>query len=121
MITLQHTCTLALLVGTLSLSMHPPATAQGTRTGSPTSQIEDAALASASAAEIATAQAFDTALQDYERCHWLSAFEQLLRLADRGHAQAARMAMQMVRYGPALYGQTFALSPGQMERFTRAR
>ena len=121
MITLRRTPNLAALVGTLALCLHPPATAQSTGPDSATAQIEAMVPARASAADAATAEAFDTALQDYARCHWLPAFEQLVRLADRDHAQAARMAMQMYRYGPGLFGQTFALSPGQVERFTRVR
>lgn len=119
--TLQHTCTLVMLVGTLVLGMHPPAKAQGTRADSPASPIAGAALAHVSALDTATAQSFDAALQDYERCHWLSAFEQLVRLADRGHAHSARTVMQMHRYGSALYGQEFALSPGEVHRFARVR
>ena len=121
MITPQHTCTLAMLVGILALGMHPPAEAQSARADSTTSHIEGMAPALAGAADIATTKAFDTALQDYERCRWLPAFEQLVRLADRGHAQSARMVMQMHQYGPALYGQAFALSPGQMDRFARVQ
>lgn len=110
-----------MLVGILALGMHPPAKAQSTIADSTTSQTEGMAPARASAADIATAQAFDTALHDYERCLWLPAFEQLVRLADRGHAHAARMVMQMHQYGPGLYGQAFALSAGEMERFARVR
>lgn len=121
MITLQRAPILAALVGTVALCRHPLVRAQSTGPHSVTAQIEAMVLARAGAADTATAQAFDTALQDYERCHWLPAFEQLVRLAERDHAQAARMAMQMYQHGPGLYGQTFALSPGQVERFTRVR
>jgi hypothetical protein len=68
MITPQHTCTLAMLVGILALGMHPPAEAQSARADSTTSHIEGMAPALAGAADIATTKAFDTALQDYERC-----------------------------------------------------
>lgn len=121
MITLQRTPILVALVGTLALCLHPSAKAQSTGPDSVTAQIEAMVPARAGAADTATAQAFDTALQAYERCHWLQAFEQLVRLAERDHAQAARMAMQMYKHGPGLYGQTFALAPGQVERFTRVR
>ena len=121
MITLQHTCIPAMLVGTHALGMHPPAKAQSARADSTTSQIEDVALARASAAEASSAQAFDAALQVHERCHWLPAFEQLVRLVDRSHAQSPRMVMQVHQYGPALYGQAFALSPGEIDRFARVR
>lgn len=90
---------LAALACLLSLSLHPAAQAQGKQP------------------DIMLAQAFDTAQQDYERCHWRLAFEQLGQLADSGHAPAARMVMQMARFGPRLYGQTFTLSPAQVERY----
>ncbi|MDP1900983.1 MAG: hypothetical protein Q8K96_11080 [Rubrivivax sp.] len=121
MITLQHAPILAVLVGALVLGMHPPVQAQSTGSDGALAQIEAMMTARASATDTATAQAFDTALQDYERCHWLLAFEQLVRLADRDHEHAARMAMQMHRYGPGLYGQAFALSPGQVERYARVQ
>ncbi len=121
MIILQQAPILAVLIGTLALGMHPPVHAQGTGTDGTLTQIDAVMPAPASAVDTATALAFDTALQDYDRCHWLLAFEQVVLLADRGHVHAARMAMQMHQYGPGLYGQTFALLPGQVERFARAR
>ena len=121
MITLQQTPILAVLVGTLALAMHPPVQAQNIGSDGTMAQTDAVLPTRASAVDTATAQACDTALQDYERCHWLLAFEQLVLLADRGHAHAARMAMQMHQYGSALYGQVFVLLPGQMGRFARAR
>jgi hypothetical protein len=112
---------LAARVGTLALGLHPPVHAQSTGPDSAPAQIEAMVPARAGVADTATAQAFDTAVQDCERCHWLPAIEQLVRLAERDHAQAARMAMQRSRDGPGLYGQAFALSAGQVERFTRVR
>lgn len=121
MITLQRTPMLATLVGTLALCPYLPVKAQATGPDSATAQIEAVVAAHARAADTATAPAFDTALQDYERCHWRLAFEQLVRLAEQDHVQAARMAMQMVRHGPGLYGQAFVLSPAQVERIARVR
>jgi hypothetical protein len=121
MITQKHPTLLAALLGTLALGMHPPVLAQSPGSDGALAQIGAMMPAQAGAADTATAQAFDTAMEDYERCHWLLAFEQLVRLADRGHVHAARMAMQMHQYGPGLYGQAFALPPGQVERFAQAR
>lgn len=81
----------------------------------------DGTLAPIAEPGAAVAQAFDAALQAYERCHWSLAFEQLVRLADQGHADAARMASEMHKYGPALYAQAFVLSLPQRERFARLR
>lgn len=64
---------------------------------------------------------FNDALLAYERNHWLQAFDEFTLLAEQGHADAARMAMQMHRQGPRLYGQHFALTPLQQQRFAQHR
>ncbi|MEP7282486.1 MAG: hypothetical protein ABI696_10955 [Rubrivivax sp.] len=61
----------------------------------------------------------ESVLSDYERCHWAEAYAALRRLADQGHAEAARVALQMRRYGPALYGQAFEASPDEAQRWLR--
>ena len=55
----------------------------------------------------------------YERNHWDEAFTALVRLADRGHPDAARVALQMWRYGPILYRASFSASAAQVERWTQ--
>ena len=62
---------------------------------------------------------FDDAMQAYERNHWSLAFEAFLALAEQGHVDAARLMMQMHWHGTRLYGQSFALTPLQLERFRR--
>lgn len=59
------------------------------------------------------------ALQHYEDCHWSIAFDLLARLADAGDGVAARITALMVRFGPTLYGQRFAASSEQLERWRR--
>lgn len=63
---------------------------------------------------------FEAALESYQRGHWAAAFAAFARLADRGHVQAARIALQMLRYGPQLYGHTFSAPDGAAERWARA-
>ena len=46
----------------------------------------------------------------YERCQWAAAFEQLAGLADAGHTEAARIALPMQRFGPAMYAARFSSS-----------
>jgi hypothetical protein len=46
-----------------------------------------------------------------------AAFEELARLADAGHPEAARSAVLMATRGPRLFGQAFAASPSQRERW----
>jgi hypothetical protein len=58
-------------------------------------------------AAIDTAAAFDNALVAYERNHWDSAYAAFTALADQGHPEAARLALQMWRHGPGLYRRRF--------------
>lgn len=65
------------------------------------------------------AQRFDAALEAYERNHWVEAHAPLSALADAGHPEAARMALQMRQYGPALYGRELLASAGQVAQWKR--
>ena len=66
------------------------------------------------------AQRFDAALLAYERNHWPEAYAALSALADNGHPEAARMALQMRQYGPALYGRWFVASAGRVAMWKRS-
>jgi 2,4-dienoyl-CoA reductase-like NADH-dependent reductase (Old Yellow Enzyme family) len=87
--------------------------------------LAGAVLAGTANAQTATAvdptQAFDAAMAAYERNHWVAAYAAFTALADAGHGEAARMALQMWRYGPALYRTSFAADPLQLERWSRAQ
>lgn len=78
---------------------------------------------SAVAAEGQTASeadiAFDMAQLAYERSHWPEAYAGFLLLADSGHAEAARIALLMHRYGPRLYGLHFEAGDAQVDRWSR--
>jgi hypothetical protein len=69
----------------------------------------------------AGAQTFDAAMQAYERNHWNVAYAAFTKLADQGHSEAARIALQMVRHGPALYRMSFAANAHQLARWSRVR
>lgn len=60
---------------------------------------------------------FERAHAAYERNHWHEAYAAFAALADRGHAESARIALQMVRRGPALYGSTFHAGDEQLRRW----
>jgi hypothetical protein len=60
---------------------------------------------------------FQQAHDAYERNHWRAAFEGFASLADLGHAESARVALQMSRFGPALYGQDFETAPHRQQRW----
>jgi hypothetical protein len=61
---------------------------------------------------------FHQAMLAYERNHWSLAFLLLSGLADSGHAESARVALQMWHHGPALYRHEFVASARQIGRWT---
>lgn len=79
------------------------------------------AAARADGGGVAPAGYFETAYQQaldrYERGHWAGAWSALAALADAGHPAAARLALQMWRHGPTLYGQRFVAEPPRRERW----
>jgi hypothetical protein len=62
-------------------------------------------------------KAFEAAMLAYEHNHWQDAFAAMTALADSGHREAARIALQMRRHGQALYGIAFAASDDQLQRW----
>ncbi len=65
-----------------------------------------------------TDPAFDAAMQAYERNHWQVAYTGFAALADRGDTASGRIALQMWRHGPALYGTSFTAQPQQVRHWT---
>lgn len=63
------------------------------------------------------ARTFAAAMQDYRNSHWAQSYALLALLADDGHAEAARIASQMHRWGPRLYGQRFPADAVRLERW----
>lgn len=60
---------------------------------------------------------FDEAMSHYEAGRYAQAFAMFSRLADCGHRDAARIAMQMRRHGAQLYGMAFTASEPQINRW----
>ena len=69
--------------------------------------------------EAQTAREYEAALAAYENSHWQQAFDALAKLADKGHPEAARMALRMKRFGSALYGREFVATGRQEELWAR--
>lgn len=67
----------------------------------------------------AAVEAFDAAMVAYECNHWSASYAAFAALADQGHHEAARIALQMRRHGPALYRTFFAANAQQVERWSR--
>ena len=63
---------------------------------------------------------FDTAQAHYEAGRYADAYELFARLADCGHREAARIALQMHKFGSRLYGVDFTARPRQLARWQAA-
>jgi hypothetical protein len=80
------------------------------------------AAAPATAAVAAGAPAdtmFADALELYRSSRWSAAYGRFLRLADSGNADAARIALLMLRHGHDLYGTEWAAAPSQVTAWER--
>lgn len=62
-------------------------------------------------------QRHDDARDQYEIGHFQLAFSEFAALADRGHCQSARMALQMLRYGKSLYATEFHVGLERVQRW----
>ena len=99
----------AVLMATLSLTLTLTLTLLGTTVSAQPS--------AESLNESARSSDFEATQLNYERNHWPQAYAAFAALADRGHGDAARIALQMARHGPALYGSSFSASDGQRKRW----
>lgn len=76
-----------------------------------------AAAAPASADAASAEAAFNDAMAQYSDCRWADAYSRFAVLAEQGHAEAARIALLMLRHGPALYRHEWSGSPAQVTRW----
>lgn len=63
---------------------------------------------------------FDQALEMYREGRFSAAFGRFAGLANRGHPDAARIAIGMVRYGRELYGTEWSASAWQLRQWSSA-
>jgi hypothetical protein len=63
---------------------------------------------------------FAEALRLYQAQRWSAAYGRFVTLADRGHADSARIAMLMLLYGRELYQTEWSAAPSQIEQWERA-
>jgi hypothetical protein len=61
--------------------------------------------------------AFDGAMDAYAHQRFRDAFDGLSRLADSGHADAARIALLMVAHGPRLFSQRFDITTARRQQW----
>jgi hypothetical protein len=57
------------------------------------------------------------ALRLYREGRWSAAYGRFLRLADGGNADAARIALMMLRHGHDLYGTEWTAAPSQVAQW----
>lgn len=62
---------------------------------------------------------YDAARDQYEIGHYDIAFGTFAALADGGHCDALRMAVQMARHGRALYATDFKVAPERLAGWQR--
>lgn len=74
----------------------------------------------ASAATTASVEAaFNDAMEQYRDGRWAAAYGRFAALADQGHAEAARIALLMLRYGARLYGHEWGASQPQINQWMK--
>jgi hypothetical protein len=62
---------------------------------------------------------FSEASALYREGRWSGAYGRFAHLADQGHAEAARIAMHMLRMGPTLYQTEWGASQPQIDNWSR--
>jgi hypothetical protein len=67
----------------------------------------------------ADARRMQSALQAMQQSRFADAFEQLMPLADKGHPQAARMALLFAERGTRLFGGRYSASAEQQRAWRR--
>lgn len=60
---------------------------------------------------------FEYAVTLYKKARWAGAFGRFSALADRGHPEAARIALFMVRYGGELHGSRWTATQDQIDHW----
>lgn len=63
---------------------------------------------------------FAQAHQAYERNHWHEAYVEFGRLGELGHVESARIALQMWRFGPLLFGTSLSADEARLMRWVQA-
>lgn len=61
---------------------------------------------------------FDHAVGEFKQGRRTAAYGEFARLADRGDAESARIALLMYRHGEELYGTAWGASQPQLDRWT---
>jgi hypothetical protein len=76
-----------------------------------------AALAGSPAQAGAGDERFIAAMRLYHEDRYAAAYGRMVELADEGHAEAARVALMMLRLGPTLYRSQWSASQDQIQHW----
>lgn len=63
--------------------------------------------------------AFNDAMEQYKKGKWSGAYGRFASLADQGHAEAARIALIMLRHGAKMYGHDWGASQPQINQWMK--
>lgn len=63
--------------------------------------------------------ALSDAMEQYKQGRWSAAYGRFVALADQGHAEAARIALLMLRHGAKMYGHDWSASQPQMDEWMK--
>lgn len=63
--------------------------------------------------------AFSDAMEQYQQGRWSAAYGRFVALADQGHAEAARIALLMLRHGVKMYGNDWSASQPQINEWMK--
>lgn len=77
----------------------------------------NAAAATSPANASVTEARFADAMDLYSVGKWSAAYGRFAALADQGHAEAARIALLMLRYGAKMYGHDWGASQPQIDHW----
>lgn len=67
--------------------------------------------------DMSNAKKFEYAHQLFTQRQWSGAYGLFAELADRGHSEAARIALFMVRHGPQLFNSAWSASEMQIKKW----
>jgi hypothetical protein len=80
-----------------------------------------AAAAQTTSPEADAGGLFRAAQEEYEANHWAAAYAGFVAAAALGHCEAARIALQMRRHGPVLYGVALPASEQEPQAWKQAQ
>lgn len=63
--------------------------------------------------------ALGDAMEQYKQGRWSAAYGRFVALADQGHAEAARIALLMLRHGAKMYGHDWSASQPQINEWMK--